>query len=86
MSAAALVVVVLASAAVVVVALYDLSNVNDRVADVNSSSSIIQASTGIGLYVVLIGGGVGLVGALLSLQNRAPNEQAESAPPPAPIA
>jgi hypothetical protein len=64
--------VLIASGLAAAVAAYDLSNVSDRVADINASTSVVHASTGAGLYVTLIGGGIGLVGALMSLQNRQP--------------
>jgi hypothetical protein len=62
---------VLAGGGAAIVAAVDLSDTSDRVSTANASSDIVHASTGAGLYVLLIGGGIAIVGAVLSLQNRA---------------
>lgn len=59
---------VIASIASMAVAIIDLIDVSNKLSGV--SNEFIQASAGIGLYVVLVGGIVGIVGALASAVKR----------------
>lgn len=56
---------ILACAASVVVAIIDLVDVSNKVGEI--SSQYVQASPGIGLYIVLVGGIVGGVSSLVSI-------------------
>lgn len=55
---------VIASIASVAVAIIDLVDVSNKLSGV--SNEYVRASAGIGLYVVLVGGVIGVVGALVS--------------------
>ena len=65
-----LVLVVLVAASEVGFTVYSLSDVSNRADDFNGSSDVAHVSIGFGLYLSLVGAGVGLIGALLSIQNR----------------
>src|SRR5439155_3501677 len=71
------VVVLLLALAAGGIGLYDTINVNDKAREAENTSSLISANVGWGLYVVLGGAAVALVGALMRL-NETPTQARKS--------
>lgn len=65
-----LVLVILVAGGAVGLTIYNLSDVSNRATDFNGASDIVHIDIGFGLYVSVVGAAVGLIGALLSIQNR----------------
>jgi hypothetical protein len=60
-------IIVIAAVGVLALGIYDYQQVQDRISAASEASSAIAASVGAGLYMVLVGAGFVIVGALAML-------------------
>jgi hypothetical protein len=55
---------------VAAIAVFDMVDVTSRIADVEDTGVAIQASIGIGLWIVLLGAGASIAGCVLALASQ----------------